>query len=200
MNHIVRIFYFQVLHLMSAGVDPILVFDGPMSLSRSPLPIRQCQTVSTSPRLHPRYATRCRRRCSQRPPQCCQDRRGPTLRSQLSHVIPLCRAVLNLLKLPHREARAESEAKCAALEAYRKVDVILTRDSNAFVFGAQRVLRKVKTIERTAMLVEFRMKDVGKRITELQQRDFFLVAMMAAGDYDTSISGCGASIALEAVC
>jgi 5'-3' exonuclease len=117
---------------------------------------------------------------------------------KMGHVIPLCRGVLEYLGAEWRDAPAEAEAECAAMERAGVVDAVLTRDGDAFVFGARRVLRKLDAKQKVAMVREFRMEDLEAARPGLRRVDMFLVAMMAGGDYDEGVRGCGARIAVEA--
>jgi Holliday junction resolvase YEN1 len=117
---------------------------------------------------------------------------------ELSHVIPLCRNILDHLGIPHRDAAGEAEAECAALEKAGIADAVLTRDGDAFVFGSRTVLQKCDAEDKTAMVRQFKMSDMERAQPVLRRQDLFLLAMMAGGDYSHGISGCGPNIALEA--
>lgn len=159
MNDVVRDFYFQVLHLLAAGVEPIFVFDAPHKPvekgSMHPAYIQPCIHVSsfTSGNREGTVSAIGDGRYSG-----VRDATMKRCESQLSHILPLCRAVLDLLGLPQRNAPAEAEAECARLEQEGKVDAILTRDGDAFIFGGQRVIRKKRAIDQRAMGREFKWK------------------------------------------
>lgn len=188
MNHTLRTFFFHVLHLLSSGVNPIFVFDGPGKPaekgSSHPSAIRSCRHVgpdrvritASSHRSHDDVA--CER--------------------QLSHVIPLCREVLDRLGIPHRDAPGEAEAECAALEKAGIVDAVLTKDGDSFVFGSRVLLQKLNAKSTVAMVRQFKMEELEAARPPLRTQDLFLVAMMAGGDYDDGVRGCGSNIALEA--
>ncbi|KAK4207186.1 PIN domain-like protein [Rhypophila decipiens] len=143
MNHIVRDFYFHVGHLPAAGVERILVFDGPGKPrekgSAHPAALRPC-AHATGERdvVGENERTEEDKKCER----------------ELSHIIPLCRTLLDCMGLPYRDAPAEAEAECAAMERLGIFDAVLTRDGDAFVFGSRRVLQKMtaeKKVARTAI-------------------------------------------------
>ena len=201
MNHIVRDFYYQALHLLAAGVEPIFVFDGPQKPMEKgvahPAHVQPCVHVASFQSGNsglPGASIGNARASGSR------DMATRLCEANLSHVLPLCRAVLDLLGLPHREAPAESEAECVRLEKEGKVDAILTRDGDAFIFGGQRVIRKERAIDQQAMSREFKMEDLKRAMPGLQEQNLFLVAMLSGGDYDPGITGCGGKVAFEVVC
>jgi len=186
---------YQVLHLLSAGVQPIFVFDG------SQKPTEKGTTHPAAVKLCPHVAGLAEHglsSASRRRIDASSLRTEDDLKCerQLSHVIPLCHSLLEHLGLPYRNSPAEAEAECAALGAAEIVDAVLTRDGDAFIFGSRRVLRKLVADDKSAMVHEFWMKNLEPQ--GIRQVDFFGAAMLSGGDYDNGIPGCGARIALEA--
>ena len=95
------------------------------------------------------------------------------------------------------EAPGEAEAECALLERMGVVDLVVTEDVDAVMFGAGRVAREVAgegTRGRSHVVV---YEDVvGK--TGLDRDGFVLVAMMSGGDYlPAGIPDCGVKSAVE---
>ncbi|KAK4444205.1 hypothetical protein QBC34DRAFT_498468 [Podospora aff. communis PSN243] len=194
MNHIVRDFYFQILHLLSAGVEPIFVFDGCEKPTEKGIAhpaniqsFNQIPSVDHSEDDSPDDNGRVR------------DNATRQSENQLSNVLPLCRLLLKCLGLPYHDALAESEAECVELERLGNVDAILTRDGDTFVFGGRTVLRKERAISQNAMATQFKMEDLENAIPGLRQQDLFLLAMLSGGDYDRGIPGCGVRISLEII-
>jgi Holliday junction resolvase YEN1 len=113
----------------------------------------------------------------------------------------LCRSLLKHLGLPYRDAPAEAEAECAALEKAGVVDAVITCDGDAFIFGSCVVLRKLSKEDKNqvGVLVEqYQMKDLEAAKPQLRRQDLFILAMMAGRDYDSGIRGCGPKAALDA--
>ena len=185
MNHVLRDFLFQALHLLTAGVEPVFVFDGPgkpvEKNSEHPAHIRPCvHATSYQIRREPASTAVNDGRASG-----VRDEAARRCEKQLSHILPLFRMLLDLLGLAHRDAPAESEAECVRLEQEGKVDAIMTRDGDAFIFGGKRVICKQKVAKRSekshAMAREFKMEDLERAMPGLQAKDLFFVAMLAGG-------------------
>lgn len=95
------------------------------------------------------------------------------------------------------EAPGEAEAECAALWRWGLVDLVVTEDVDALMFGAGRVARESGAGEgkrRGAVVV---YEDVGGKVG-LDRDGLVLVAMMSGGDYlPAGIPNCGPKIAVE---
>ncbi|KAK4454181.1 PIN domain-like protein [Podospora aff. communis PSN243] len=201
MNHVSRTFFFHVLHLFRAGVQPIFVFDGPgkpaeKGVRHPPDRTEGCEHVWGLERGLERGLDDPQRKrivASSR-----RTKEDEACERKMSHVIPLCRGVLEYLGAEWRDAPAEAEAECAALEQAGVVDAVMTRDGDAFVFGARRMLRKLDAENKVANVREYKMEDLEAARPGLRRADMFLVAMTAGGDYDEGVSGCGVRIAVEA--
>ncbi|KAM7187711.1 PIN domain-like protein [Rhypophila sp. PSN 637] len=189
MNHIVRNFYYHVGHLLAAGVELILVFDGPGKPhekgSAHPAALRPCAHATGEKDVGGASG---------------RTEQDKECERELSHIIPLCRKLLECMGLPYRDAPAEAEAECAAMERLEIVDAVLTRVGDAFVFGSRRVLQKLTAVKKVAMVREFRIEKLETpqdRNASLRCNDFFLLAMMAGGDYDNGVQGCGSKTAIQ---
>ncbi|KAK3326790.1 hypothetical protein B0H66DRAFT_530779 [Apodospora peruviana] len=106
MNHVVHIFYQHVQHLLVAGVHPIFVFDGPKKPASKgcahPPSVRPCKHATHL--LEGGNITAGTTRTEE----------DEECEKQLSHVIPMCRLLLDRMGLPYRDAPAEAE--CAVME------------------------------------------------------------------------------------
>jgi len=63
--------------------------------------------------------------------------------SQTDEVIKECQQLLRLFGVPFLRAPSEAEAQCAYLESQGLVDAIISDDSDAFLFGGNRVFRNI---------------------------------------------------------
>lgn len=197
MNHITRTFFYQALHMLAAGVQPLFVFDGPNKPLekgvRHPTTVQPCIHVSS--RYNQDDFSLRNNRILASSGRSVDDK---VCERRINHIIALSREILDLLGIPHQDAPGEAEAECTALENSGIVDAVLTRDGDAFVFGGRRILRKLKTEDGNVRLTQFLMKDLEVARPTLRRQDLFLLAMMSGGDYDDGIRGCGPKAAIEA--
>jgi Holliday junction resolvase YEN1 len=197
MNHVTRTFFYQALHMLAAGVQPLFVFDGPNKPLekgvRHPATVQPCVHVSSRYNQDDFFLRNNGiLASSDRSPE------DKACERELNHIIALSREILDLLGIPHQNAPGEAEAECTALEKSGIVDAVLTRDGDAFVFGGRRILRKLKTEDGDVRVIQYLMGDLEAARPTLRRQDLFLVAMMSGGDYDDGIRGCGPKTAIEA--
>lgn len=94
------------------------------------------------------------------------------------------------------EAYGEAEAECAMLERLGFVDLVFTGDSDVFLFGARRVVRRwpSKRNEPLSCYDQTWITDM----TGLDRSDLILVALLRGCDYDTSgTKGIGIHVAAQ---
>ncbi|KAM0336355.1 hypothetical protein ACHAPQ_004210 [Fusarium lateritium] len=101
------------------------------------------------------------------------------------------------------DAPGEAEAECALLQRHGIVDVVLTEDVDALMFGCTRMLRRWSPqSKRSTTPTHVSLFDTDKMELEQQGLDregMVLVALMSGGDYDPNgIPGCGIKVAVEA--
>lgn len=93
------------------------------------------------------------------------------------------------------DAPGEAEAECAALQRLGVVDLVVTEDVDAVMFGAGVVAREVAEGKKRSHVVVYE-DVVGK--TGLDRQGLVLVAMMSGGDYlPAGVPNCGPKIAVE---
>eukprot|EP00934_Nitzschia_sp_Nitz4_P001798 Nitzschia sp. Nitz4//scaffold154_size52827//42360//46286//NITZ4_006785-RA/size52827-processed-gene-0.90-mRNA-1//-1//CDS//3329537335//1798//frame0 len=104
--------------------------------------------------------------------------------------------LLRLFGIPYIQAPAEAEAQCVELERLGLVDGIVTEDSDALVFGGQRVY---KNIFEDQKYVE--VYDAGDAAKEMNlTRDGLVgLAMLLGGDYTEGVRGVGIVNGMEIV-
>ncbi|KAI0123671.1 PIN domain-like protein [Xylariales sp. AK1849] len=170
MNHATRTLYFTVLHLVSAGVQPIFVFDGPGKPA-----VKRGTKVYSSKQYNPDKALY-----------------TPAAREHdPQYIARLCKEFLDLLGLPWLVAPGEAEAQCSKLEEAGIVDGVVTEDGDAFIFGSRLVIRRLPAKSGVATVEVYRMKDLELAKPSLNRKYLLLLAMMSGGDYDEGIPGCG---------
>lgn len=166
---------------MMASVQPVFVYDG----SRRP-PVKRDRYVprTSSFTAYPAAAASSLR-----------TNEDVDKEYEIRHIIALSRQVLDHLGVPWLEAPGEAEAECVALEKAGVVDAISTKDGDALAFGGATVLlpeNKTTHKGRTVLPVcEFTAEAI-------KREDLVLLALMAGGDYDHGILGCGPMLAMAA--
>lgn len=125
-------------------------------------------------------------------------------RQQMSHIgaterisDEMCSETRDLLKLfgiPYLEAPMEAEAQCAFLNIEKIVDGIITEDSDAFLFGAHTVYRKLFADGRFAEVYE--TKDI-KSSLGLDRKQLIRLAYLLGSDYTPGVRGVGIVNAME---
>ncbi|KAG5662185.1 hypothetical protein KAF25_004424 [Fusarium avenaceum] len=111
--------------------------------------------------------------------------------------------LIRLFGCSMHDAPGEAEAECALLQRHGIVDVVLTEDVDALMFGCTRMLRRWSPqSKRSTVPTHVSLFDTDKMELEKQGLDregMVLVALMSGGDYDPNgIPGCGIKVAVEA--
>ncbi|SJL11645.1 uncharacterized protein ARMOST_15051 [Armillaria ostoyae] len=83
------------------------------------------------------------------------------------------------------EAPGEAEAELAMLSRLDRIDAVMSEDFDAMLFGAQRVFR-IKEESDSKYLIE-----VYEAGSQFSCNNLVMIALLAGGDYDDGIQGCG---------
>ncbi|KAF8201965.1 PIN domain-like protein [Mycena galopus ATCC 62051] len=93
------------------------------------------------------------------------------------------------------EAPGEAEAELAQLNARGKIDGILTEDSDAFLFGAQTVIRTLGLGFQHDSII-YSLEAIENTVeVSLDKAGLLLCALLLGGDYDIGVSGIGPVVA-----
>ncbi|KAG1847570.1 PIN domain-like protein, partial [Suillus subluteus] len=92
------------------------------------------------------------------------------------------------------QAPGEAEAELATMNAHGVIDAAMTKDSDILIFGAPCIIRSTKK-DKDYLNVEVYTEDGLEHGASLAQGDRLLIALLAGGDYDEGVSGCGIKIA-----
>lgn len=184
MNHPTRTLYYHIQHLLRTGIQPLFIYDGPG---------KPCVKRHRHHRYSPTYVP-------YEPPAASSVRTAADVEREYDpqHVTHLSKQILDLLGIPWAVAPGEAEAACARLEQAGVVDAVLTRDGDAFVFGSANVLQRLDAENKVAVIRRFRVQDLREARPPLRHQDLLLLALMAGGDYDDGVPGCGPAVAIEA--
>lgn len=122
-----------------------------------------------------------------------QDRDLDTVTDEMrAEVISL----LQLFGVPFMEAPAEAEAQCVMLEKLGLVDGIVTEDSDAFVFGGQRIYKNIFDDQKYVEVYDAR--DAEKEMN-LTRDGLVAMAMLLGGDYTEGVKGVGIVNGMEII-
>ncbi|KAG8673541.1 hypothetical protein FPOAC2_06987 [Fusarium poae] len=111
--------------------------------------------------------------------------------------------LIRLFGCNSHDAPGEAEAECALLQQHGIVDMVLTEDVDALMFGCTKVLRKWSPESKRSTnpthvsLLDAKNLELGAQ--GLDREGMVLVALMSGGDYNPDgLPGCGIKVALEA--
>ncbi|KAF4342974.1 DNA repair endonuclease rad2 [Fusarium beomiforme] len=101
------------------------------------------------------------------------------------------------------DAPGEAEAECALLQKHGIVDMVLTEDVDALMFGCTKMVRQWSPAsKRDTTPTHVSLFDTEKMKLDqhgLDREGMVLVALMSGGDYDPNgLPGCGIKVAVEA--
>ncbi|PBK80429.1 PIN domain-like protein, partial [Armillaria gallica] len=92
---------------------------------------------------------------------------------------------------PYWDAPGEAEAELAMLSRADRIDAVMSEDFDAMIFGAQRVIR-IKEESKSEYII-----DVYEQGPQLFSSDLVVIALLAGGDYDDGLQGCGTQTAVD---
>ncbi|XP_078435659.1 5'-3' exonuclease family protein [Wolffia australiana] len=113
-----------------------------------------------------------------------------------SEMFSECQDLLQMFGLPFIIAPMEAEAQCAYMEMTNLVDGIVTDDSDAFLFGAQRVFKNI--FDERKYVETYLMKDIENELG-LTREQLIRMALLLGSDYTEGVSGIGIVNAIEVV-
>jgi XPG I-region/XPG N-terminal domain len=91
-------------------------------------------------------------------------------------------SLITLFGFPVHRARGEAEAECAALQRLGHVDLVLTDDVDAFLFGASAVMRNWTSTTETAHATITRADNI-RNCLDLDREGLILIALLSGSDY-----------------
>ncbi|KAF7980506.1 hypothetical protein HWV62_38016 [Athelia sp. TMB] len=123
-------------------------------------------------------------------------KRGTQVKGTPHWLTSYTQTMADLFGFVNHTAPGEAEAELALLNRLGHIHAVMTDDVDVFLFGALRVIRNrnVKTdgdAVRVYSLATLGLEG-GERLT---RGSLILIALLAGGDYDQGISGCGTSLA-----
>jgi DNA excision repair protein ERCC-5 len=107
-----------------------------------------------------------------------------------------CQELLTLFGIPYIVAPGEAEAQCSWLNSIGLVDGVITDDNDAFLFGADRVLRHI--FDEKRYVEEYRAADIATELG-LNKDRLIKMALLLGSDYTEGVMGVGIVNAVEIV-
>ncbi|KAF9003509.1 PIN domain-like protein [Hymenopellis radicata] len=122
-------------------------------------------------------------------------KRGKRVVHSPGWLIGIFKELIDAFGFYHLDARGEAEAELAALNYRKLIDLVITDDGDAVIFGTCTLGRSLDLKEQFPSLTIYSRN----RITEelgMSPGGLLLFALLAGGDYDqTGLKGCGGAIA-----
>ncbi|CAF1191461.1 unnamed protein product [Adineta steineri] len=166
-----RTLFFRVLNMIYFNIKPIFVLDSTKIIDL------KLDTVS--------------KRLALKNKQTNQDR------FNFNILINECSELLDYLGLPIIRADGEAEKLCAQLNQMNIVDVVITNDSDCFVYGAKTIIRNFG-IDMKSISFDIYDRNEIESTCHLNQRSLLTLALILGSDYDSQgIQGIGRENALK---
>lgn len=103
--------------------------------------------------------------------------------------------LLQLFGIPYIESPGEAEAQCAFLEQQHLVDATITEDSDIFLFGGKRVIRRL--FDKGGAFQEYYESATIEKELGLSREQLIHMALFLGCDYTPGIHGVGIVNAIE---
>ncbi|KAG1845803.1 PIN domain-like protein, partial [Suillus tomentosus] len=129
-------------------------------------------------------------------------KRGHRVSTKDHWMVQPTQRILNAFNMQWITAAGEAEAQLALMNNAGIIDAVMTDDSDAFVFGAQTVLRNSSfSADATATVKMYTTSSIQERVEpHLTIDGFMTMAVCCGGDYDNNgLPGCGRETALGLV-
>ncbi|KAL0654731.1 hypothetical protein Bca4012_097422 [Brassica carinata] len=177
-----RLTFFRTINLFSKyGAYPVFVVDG------TPSPLKSHTRISRFYRSSGIDTT-----CS------LQEGVSVERNKQFCEWVSECVELLKLLGIPVLKANGEAEALCAQLNSQGFVDACITPDSDAFLFGANSVIKAIKP-NSTEPFECYHMSDIEAGLG-LKRRHLIAISLLVGNDFDSGgVLGIGLDKALRIV-
>nr|MDO8112094.1 hypothetical protein [Candidatus Sigynarchaeota archaeon] len=188
-NHL-RGFLYRTLYLLQKQIWPVYVFDGAGETKE--------RNQLSKAELHDKYL-----RARSMHTAAMKDGAIPLAKAigqRMDFAYPIAdmesRLLLQHLGMPVIAAPGEGEAQCAWLQRRGIVDFIVTKDADALLYGAGRIVKNLAVKQRIAE--QYTLKDVLRSLG-ITQEQLVDLAILVGTDYNPGVQGFGAKTALKLV-
>ncbi|KAF8158856.1 PIN domain-like protein, partial [Pholiota molesta] len=103
-----------------------------------------------------------------------------------------CKTIIEVFGFYWHQAPREAEAELVMLSCYDAINIVITNDSDALVFGAQCVMKPIAGSNGSRYLL-FSM-DAVENTVSLSRAGLLLIALLSKSDYSDGLLGCGPGI------
>ncbi len=193
--------FYRTAHIMSEGVEPVYVFDGPPPHFKK-LVIRERAEVRT------RAAMMWEEALAEGDIKKARKYAQSAL-SLTSEIVASCKALLSHMGVPYVVAPSEGEAQAAVMAARGDVWAASSQDFDSLLFGAPRLVRNLTITGRRKLPNRDEYVEVQPLVVELpdmlsslgiDQRQLIMLGMLVGTDYNQGgIPGIGPKKGLVAV-
>lgn len=183
-NPHLRLVFFRTINLFSKfGALPVFVADGmPSALKSQARIIRFCQASRINLPNLPAGENGA------------STARNPAFQKSVRECVEL----LKLLGMPVLKAKGEAEALCAQLNSEGQVDACITSDSDAFLFGANCVVKLIRPNSKEPFEC-YHMSDIEAGLG-LKRKHLIAISLLVGNDHDLKgVQGIGIDTALRFV-
>ncbi|KAI5079793.1 hypothetical protein GOP47_0005272 [Adiantum capillus-veneris] len=182
----IRLLFFRTIHLVAKiGAFPVFVADGEPPPLKLEVRLKRFSRISGVPSnnfVGDLYSN------------VPQSRNGLFTES-----IDECVKLLELLGLPVFRAKHEAEGLCAELQRQGLVNACLTPDSDAFLYGAEHVIKIFQADLKDPYVESYMMRDI-ESLLGLHREHLVALALLAGCDYNLSgVSGIGCQNAVRLI-
>ncbi|RPD70264.1 PIN domain-like protein, partial [Lentinus tigrinus ALCF2SS1-7] len=115
-------------------------------------------------------------------------KRGVHVRKKQHWLTKGMRALVEGFGFEWIQAPGEAEAELAAMNQAGLIDTVMSDDGDTLVFGADVVIRKYVLVYRASAMQEHAQ-------VRMTRNSLILLAVLAGGDYDSGLKGCGVQTA-----
>ena len=183
----------RTVRMVSEGIRPIYVFDGPPPEPKSGEISRRQQRASDA-------ASQLEFAAQKRDDRLMERLSKRTVRVSRQQTEE-CKKLVRLMGLPLVEAPQEAEAQCAALVLHGQAWAVGTEDMDALTFNAPRVLRHLSYSPAAGLMggiIEYDMKEILDALN-FSREQFVDLCILLGCDYTGKIPGVGPVRALEGI-
>jgi flap endonuclease-1 len=104
--------------------------------------------------------------------------------------------VFDMLGIPYFQAPMEGESLCSDLCIRKKVDYVITEDSDVFAYGCPVLISKINTAMDTCVCIK--LEEILEKL-ELNQDEFLDFCIMCGTDYNKNMPGIAAEKAFKLI-